>query len=228
MSAPAIAIYTGAPGGVSQLPSEPPSTASTSGSKPGGLSMLFSSSSSLSPPTISHHVVDDLSRSDDLGCSSYSFTSSFSNHSSFSKSREHHSPVSVFQSPASTSRSPPVFWAPQSSHHSRGRSYNNSFVRHALGSCLDYVPPLSPSYQEEGMSGELGLEFDMGSTEIGADYEPYAKEMLLGAQSRHKIFHEELVIKAFSEAEKAHRCQVLFSIFRHFIWIGNKHQKMTY
>lgn len=229
MSAAAIAIYTGPPGGVSQLPSEPSSTASTSASKtmPGGLSLLFSSSSSLSPPTISHHVADELSRSDDIGCSSYSFTSSFSNPSSFtssfsnpsfSKPREHHSPVSVFQSAASTSRSPPVLWAPQSSRHGRERTFN-SLVRHALGSCLDYVPPPSPSYQETGWNQESGLELDMGSAEIEADCEPYAKEMLAGAQSRHKIFHEELVVKAFFEAEKAHRGQVLFSFFFFFSFL---------
>jgi GTP pyrophosphokinase len=107
-------------------------------------------------------------------------------------------------------------------------TYNNSFVSHALGSCLDYVPPLSPSYQEEGRGGELELEFDMDSTEIEADCEPYATEMLAGAQSRHKIFHEELVVKAFFAAEKAHRRQVLFSIFPPFIQVENKHQKMTY
>ncbi|KAJ3705860.1 hypothetical protein LUZ61_009565 [Rhynchospora tenuis] len=208
MSAPAIALYTGPPGGVSQIPSEPTCAASTSASKSisGGLSMLFSSSPSPSPPTISRHVADDLSRSDDLGCSSYSFSNSFSNPSSFSKSREYHSPVSVFQSPASTSRSPPALWIPQSSRHTRDRTYN-SFVRHALGSCLDYVPPLSPSYQEEGIVREIGFELDVGLSEMEADCEPYAKEMLAGAQSKHKIFYEEVVVKAFFEAERAHRGQ---------------------
>ncbi|KAJ1701461.1 hypothetical protein LUZ63_001240 [Rhynchospora breviuscula] len=201
MSAPAIALYTGPPGGVSQIPSEPTCAASTSASKTisGGLSMLFSSSPSPCPPTISRHVADDLSRSDDLGCSSYSFSSSFS------KSREYHSPVSVFQSPASTSRSPPALWTPHTSRHSRDRTFN-SFVRHALGSCLDFAPS-SPSYQEEGMVRELGFESDEGSSEIEADCEPYAKEMLAGAQSRHKIFYEEVVVKAFFEAMRAHRGQ---------------------
>lgn len=72
---------------------------------------------------------------------------------------------------------------------------------------MDYSPPLSPSYQEKGWNQELGLELDMGSAEIEADCEPYAKEMLAGAQSRHKIFHDELVVKAFFEAEKAHKGQ---------------------
>lgn len=35
-----------------------------------------------------------------------------------------------------------------------------------------------------------------------------ANELLLGAQLRHKIFSEDLVVKAFYEAEKAHRGQV--------------------
>lgn len=75
------------------------------------------------------------------------------------------------------------------------------------------MPPLSPSYQEKGWNQELGPELDMGSAEIEADCEPYAKEMLAGAQSRHKIFHDELVVKAFFEAEKAHKGQVLFHFF---------------
>lgn len=85
------------------------------------------------------------------------------------------------------------------------------------------MPPLSPSYQEQGWNQELGLEMDMGSAEIEADCEPYAKEMLAGAQSRHKIFHDELVAKAFFEAERAHRGQVLFSFFSPCICVENKH-----
>ncbi|CAL9204785.1 unnamed protein product [Musa hybrid cultivar] len=38
--------------------------------------------------------------------------------------------------------------------------------------------------------------------------EPYAQELLAGAQARHKIFHEEIVLKAFYEAEKAHKGQM--------------------
>lgn len=37
--------------------------------------------------------------------------------------------------------------------------------------------------------------------------EPHVREMLAGAQSRHKIFNEEFVVRAFYEAEKAHRGQ---------------------
>ncbi|CAH9118552.1 unnamed protein product [Cuscuta europaea] len=50
--------------------------------------------------------------------------------------------------------------------------------------------------------------------------EPYAKELLLIAQTRHKIFHEDLVVKAFYEAENAHRGQVRASgdsCFQHCI-----------
>ena len=35
-----------------------------------------------------------------------------------------------------------------------------------------------------------------------------SRELLLGAQLRHKIFCEDFVVKAFHEAEKAHRGQV--------------------
>lgn len=38
--------------------------------------------------------------------------------------------------------------------------------------------------------------------------QPHSKELLVGAQSRHEIFYEDIVVKAFHEAEKAHRGQV--------------------
>lgn len=80
----------------------------------------------------------------------------------------------------------------------------------ALGSCLDYVPPSFPIQGEIATDvGDLSFELDESLVEIEPICEPYAKELLIGAQSRHKIFYEELVVKAFYEAEKAHRGQVI-------------------
>jgi hypothetical protein len=79
-------------------------------------------------------------------------------------------------------------------------------VRNALGSCVDYAPALSPRSEVGG--GELAFELDENLAEASPACEPCARELLAGAQARHRIFHEELVVKTFFEAEKAHRGQV--------------------
>jgi len=73
----------------------------------------------------------------------------------------------------------------------------NGFVRKALGSCVDY---------EFGSDSVLvdELTFPMEVDTI----KPYARDLLRRAQLRHKIFNDESVIKAFYEAEKAHRGQM--------------------
>jgi hypothetical protein len=99
-------------------------------------------------------------------------------------------------------------------------------VRNALGSCIDYVPATSPRPEVGG--GELAFELDENLAEASPACEPYARELLAGAQARHRIFHEELVVKAFFEAEKAHHGQVnpqiqrssLFVTFTNF-WISD-------
>jgi hypothetical protein len=105
----------------------------------------------------------------------------------------------------------------QSSIHGSFRSgangLFNGFVRNALGSCVDYD---SPSFEvhnngiDEDSSSVVvdELTFSMEDSCVDANYEPYAKELLFGAQSRHTIFCDDFVIKAFHEAEKAHRGQV--------------------
>ncbi|XP_058784689.1 probable GTP diphosphokinase RSH2, chloroplastic [Vicia villosa] len=64
-----------------------------------------------------------------------------------------------------------------------------------------------------GSSGVVDeLTFNLKDTVVegcfGFEFEPYAKKLLMSAQLRHKIFCEEFVIKAFCEAEKAHRGQM--------------------
>lgn len=79
----------------------------------------------------------------------------------------------------------------------------NGFVRNALGSCLDYD---SPSFPMLGGSGLDEEEFAF-NLEDGLDVVT-EMNLLVGAQERHKIFYDELVVKAFYEAEIAHRGQV--------------------
>ena len=125
------------------------------------------------------------------------------------------SPVSVFQGPVSCSSiSPPMRIVREMGRDGnfqgsiRGGSNGlfNGFARGALGSCIDYD---SPSFEAQSSGCVDELPFTMEDNfmeEVNSD--PYAKELLLGAQMRHKIFCEDFVVKAFYEAEKAHRGQV--------------------
>ncbi|KAK1631183.1 hypothetical protein QYE76_005498 [Lolium multiflorum] len=214
MSLSAISLYTSPPGSVYSSdfdPSSsrgsppcstaPPSTTSHRASAvAGGLSCLFSSpAAAASPPRAPPH--DDLwhDGSDDL-----SFGGGYSHSPSPLKRRDlHHSPVSVFQGPSSSpaSRGASASWL---TGRERDRLFSG-FVRNALGSCIDYVPATSPRPEVGG--GELAFELDENLAEASPACEPYARELLAGAQARHRIFHEELVVKAFFEAEKAHHGQ---------------------
>lgn len=208
MSVPTITLYSGPPsGGIcpTDLDLNLNSRASARGTVgqmlPGGISCLFSSPSSRSSAGISASS-DDLSshRSDDFG-SSFSF-----------KSRDHNSPVSVFHGPVScgsAAGSPPAIRLHSGDwKHVRDRNFSK-FVRKALDSCLDYD---SPSFPMPGVATEEEeLTFSLEETLVGIfprSCESSALRLLVGAQSRHAIFHENVVVKAFYEAEKAHRGQV--------------------
>ncbi|KAG0469906.1 hypothetical protein HPP92_016606 [Vanilla planifolia] len=205
------------------------STAATStyGHKPvivGGLSCLFSSppfrfspsavSSGFASEELRHSRVEDVS-------SSFSFSSSCSSSSSF-KCRDP-SPVSVFHGPISCSASSGISASSQRGLPSlripgewnigdlrSGRDgLLNGVVRNALGSCLDYNSPKF-SFPNSGNFGDEDLTFNFeGSlSNVLPSCDPYARDFIFGAQSRHKIFHEEIVVKAFYESWKAHRGQV--------------------
>lgn len=187
-------------------------TASTSQkSVMGGLSCLFSS------PTVKHAPLSSFSGAgEELGTlrhergeelkelsSSFSYSPSKFAGSSWKKDQ---SPVSVFQGPISCSSS--VVGGDvnyQSSIRSGTSGLFDGFVRNALGSSLDYD---SPSFKVTGGDLVDELTFNMEDAFVEGSCEPYAKELLLGAQLRHKIFCEEVVMKAFYEAERAHRGQV--------------------
>lgn len=202
------------------------STAASSSQRPvvGGLSCLFSSpsvkhASSSSSFSTGGEELGSLwhDRGDDLG---------YSHYSSFGSSlKRDQSPVSVFQGPvscnSSASRSPPMRGLRERngdlhvnpSIRAGSNGLFKGFVRNALGSCIDYD---SPSFEVHASALHVDstsvladeLTFNMEDSFRETYLEPYAKVMLLGAQSRHNIFCDDLVIKAFHEAEKAHRGQM--------------------
>ncbi|CAD5188112.1 unnamed protein product [Musa acuminata subsp. malaccensis] len=203
------------------------SSSSTCSRKPmqGGLSCLFSSSPSarLAPTTASTSLNDEHSsvcHDNELG-SSYSYSPC----SSSIKCREH-SPVSVFQSLAScSSRSSPLLRIPRDSNRvvdlragfqedrKREPSRKREVLPGALGSYLNYDSPSLPVSGGVGSVNAEDLPFDFEESlgELGTSVEPYANELLAGAQSRHKIFTDEFVVKAFYEADKAHKGQMRVS-----------------
>lgn len=212
------------------LNSRSSSTASSSASSSqksvvGGLSCLFSSSTAKhSSFSGDREELGSLwhDRGEDLKELSSSFRFSPSKYLGGSSLKKDQSPISVLQGPVSCSSSPPMRIARersadvgfQSSIHGsfRGGASGlfNGFVRHALGSCVDYD---SPTFEVDKTGADIGsssvavdeLTFNMEDTIVE---DSYAKELLLGAQLRHKIFCEDFVIKAFYEAEKAHRGQM--------------------
>jgi GTP pyrophosphokinase len=225
MPLPAITLYTSPPGAVyssefdtssrgsppcSTAAPPPPAASHRLPSGGGGLSCLFSSpAAAAAPPRAPAH--DELGalwpdRSDDQRVTGGGYSYSGSDSSSPLKWRDlhHHSPVSVFQGPSFSlpSRSAPASWL---TGRERDRLFAG-FVRNALGSCVDYTPATSP--RPEVGAGELAFALDENLAETSSACEPYARELLASAQDRHRIFHEEVVVKAFLEAEKAHRGQV--------------------
>ncbi|KAG8380162.1 hypothetical protein BUALT_Bualt07G0164800 [Buddleja alternifolia] len=176
----------------------------------GGLSCLFSS-----PPiksasySVGGEELGSLwhDRTDELG-SSFRYSSLSS---SLKRDQAHQSPVSVLQglsnSIGSGSRSPPIrIGADFSSIRSGSGGMFNGFVRHALGSCVDYdSSPLALDVKGFDLTDEL--TFNMEDNAVELDLQPYAKDLLSDAQSRHSIFRDDFVVKAFHEAEKAHRGQ---------------------
>ncbi|XP_068334366.1 probable GTP diphosphokinase RSH2, chloroplastic [Pyrus communis] len=212
------------------------SSSSTASQKPvaGGLSCLFSSQTvkhaSSSSSSFSGGGEELGSRWHDRGeelSSSFRYSGSKFNGASLNRDQ---SPVSVFQGPVSSSssgvsgsgRSPPMRIARERSSNGDislnsfrcgSNGLFNGFVRGALGSsCIDYD---SASFEAQTDGLDVGssavldeLTFNMEDGFLEGIAEPYAKELLVGAQLRHKIFYEDFIIKAFYKAEKAHRGQM--------------------
>nr|GMC75978.1 probable GTP diphosphokinase RSH2, chloroplastic [Ipomoea batatas] len=200
------------------------STTTSSSQKPavGGLSCLFSSQSVKHASSSSSFS----SGTEDLGSLWHDrgeeLSSSFRGSSLSSSLKRDHSPMTVLQGPGSSSGSGGIGIGACSRSPSKrigGDFYSarsgsgglfNGFVRHALGSCVDYDPVnlhlRDSDSAPPGLLDELTFNIDDGFGD--SKLEPYAKHLLLDAQSRHKIFHDDLVVKAFCEAENAHRGQM--------------------
>ncbi|KAF8011506.1 hypothetical protein BT93_J1956 [Corymbia citriodora subsp. variegata] len=140
--------------------------------------------------------------------------------------RDHQSPVSVLHGPVSCSSNSSSGNAGAKSFPARTsrdrndvnvlgsiqRGYNgmfSGFVRRAVASCVELeMPPVEVRGDSGGAADVEELTFNLEDCFVESDLEPYAKELLVNAQLRHKIFCDEFVIKAFYEAEKAHRGQM--------------------
>lgn len=216
------------------------SSTATSSQKPmvGGLSSLFSSTAPRHPSSSSsissggdelgsfkHDKGEELKElSSSFRYSPSKFIGSFFNWDQ--------SPVSVFQGPVScgssgvgsTARTPPLWTVRERSGDGcfpgRGSTNRlfNGFVRNALGSCVDYDLPRLEVSNDELDAGSCSsalfgdeLTFNMEDNITEDNSESYEKDLLLSAQSKHKIFCDEFVIKAFFEVEKAHRGQMRVS-----------------
>ncbi|KAK4774103.1 hypothetical protein SAY87_029122 [Trapa incisa] len=208
-----------------------PSTSSSASQKPivGGLTCLFSSPSTVKSSSSSsfgeelgsfrHDKVEELKELSSSFGYSYSYSSSSKHVGSFK--RDHHqSPVSVLQgsvsynsssssAPNGSIRSPPMRILQSST------GLFNGFVRNALGSsCLDYESPAFEIYgggsRDKGTTDMDELTFNLEGSfgEAHAVPEPYVEELLSSAQLRHDIFYDDFVVRAFYEAEKAHRGQM--------------------
>ncbi|XP_047325481.1 probable GTP diphosphokinase RSH2, chloroplastic [Impatiens glandulifera] len=237
MAVPTIALYATPPGTVCSTPypsydfdltgRSPSSTScpSSSSQKPtiGGLSCLFSS------PPIKHVCSSTYSTGvEDLGSIRHERGDEFCSSSSYSPYtslgsclKRDQSPISVFQNPFScnsniigSSRSSPMrigrerYSGDLNLGGSSGGLMFRGFVRHAFGSIVDYD---SPAARMNGVSLDLDvveLPFNMDDAILEGSSNDYAKCLLFDAQSKHEIFYEDLVVKAFYEAEKAHRGQM--------------------
>ncbi|GER28379.1 RELA/SPOT homolog 3 [Striga asiatica] len=222
MAVSTIALYANPPGSLCSGPHQitphdfdvgarSASSASASPSqKPliGGLSRLFSSPQ-IKPSSYASGAED---RAEELGSSCrYSSLSS-----SLKRDQGHQSPVSVLQGMGSSigsgPRSPPMrFGADFCSIGSGTGKTFSGFVRHALGSSV--AAPLDLDVKDFDLSSasstcEHELTFNMEDSFVGRDLPLYARVLLSEAQSRHSIFMGDFVVKAFCEAEKAHRGQM--------------------
>ncbi|GAB2293272.1 Probable GTP diphosphokinase rsh2, chloroplastic [Dionaea muscipula] len=199
----------------------------------GGLSRMFSSplvKNSTASLSCSSEELGGLwqERVDEYSNLSSSFH--YSRCSPLKRDQSSMSPVSVFQGPVScsssvvgSSRSPPVRVkaGDRSFRTSTTNGRFNSVVRNTVASmsCLDHESPRfrmhSCSFDDDSSSifaDELtsyveGSSYLVKDASMG-DLLPYAKDLLVSAQLRHTIFCDEIVLKAFYEAEKAHRGQM--------------------
>ena len=114
--------------------------------------------------------------------------------------------MDVFQSPVTWTRMVlmAIIWLACGMctyHSSKNRRFDEEFTFNIEGSFVEAIQA-----QRETLH-----KFERGSIVSTTDrwlIDPHVDEIMKDAQRRHDIFSDELVIKAFYEAEKAHRGQV--------------------
>ncbi|XP_074344292.1 putative GTP diphosphokinase RSH2, chloroplastic [Apium graveolens] len=164
----------------------------------GGLSYLFSSPSSKhASSSSSTALIDDFrhDKKEDLG-SSYCYSPYFN---SFSKRDS--SPVSVFQGPVSASSSPLSKFAKDSGDGRIKRLFNGIVGQNVS---VDYELRRIEMCRNAVQVDELTFTMEDNFVEDHC----VARDLLLNAQSRYSVFCDDVVVKAFHEAEKAHRGQM--------------------
>lgn len=146
----------------------------------GGLSSLLKNSASA---TSSSYSSDELQKGEDQ-YTNLSSSFGYSSYSPLSSSlKRYMGPISVSSSSGSVVGS---------GSGSRSGSFRvNGFVKNSLGSCTDH--------DVDELTFNMEDSFAMGY---------HVQHLLASAQTRHKLFYEDFVIKAFYEAERAHRGQL--------------------
>jgi len=149
----------------------------------GGLSRLLKNSASASSSSYSS---DELQKGEDQ-YSNLSSSFGYSSCSPLSSSlKRYMGPVSVSSSSGSI----------VGRGSGSGSFRVNGFVKNSLGSCTDH--------DVDELTFNMEDSFAMGY---------HVQHLLASAQTRHKLFYEDFVIKAFYEAERAHRGQVMIYVF---------------
>ncbi|KAK1360299.1 GTP diphosphokinase [Heracleum sosnowskyi] len=199
MAVPTIALYANPPN-TTPFPCSSHDfdiNSRSSSQKPmiGGLSYLFSSKHASSSSCTG--LIDDLrhDKKEDLASSfCYSpYLNSFTKRDS--------SPVSVFQGPVSASSSPLSKLAKDSGDGRIKRSFNG-FVGHNVS--VEYDLRRIEMCRDTVLVDELTFNLEDSFVEDHC----VANDLLVNAQSRHSVFCDDVVVKAFQEAEKAHRGQM--------------------
>ncbi|CAH2068648.1 unnamed protein product, partial [Thlaspi arvense] len=181
----------------------------------GGLSCLFSSAKHAFSSTSYSNDGEEFGslrhgKGEELS-SSFPYSSLGNLSSSLKKDQ---SPASVFQGPvhvvaAVLNTGDLSLPSLQGSFRAATSGFFNGFVRHSVASFVYYD---SPTFQLDGGSPDVHslsvladeLPFSMEDSFMEPSSEAYAKDLLLDAQSRHKIFNEVKVVEAFNEAEKSY------------------------
>ncbi|PWA80970.1 HD/PDEase domain-containing protein [Artemisia annua] len=121
-------------------------------------------------------------------------STSYNNSTIHKSTQQQSSPVSVINAPVTWTTSPVT-----SSRRFKG------FVTHVFGACVDYSSNSNSFNLEEEENDDVELMFSMDDENEEAFV---VEKMLLDAQLKYNVFNDDLVVKAFFQAAKAHKGQM--------------------